>query len=64
MARQRKTRDVWGVQGCYGYAHGWECVTAAETFKEARGYLKDYRTNEPGIAFRLVKKREPIEATQ
>lgn len=59
---QRKTRDTWEVQGNYGPPHGWECVTGAATFTEARGYLRDYRTNEPGIPFRIKTKRERIEA--
>lgn len=32
----RKTRDVWEVQQYTGSQYGWECVSAADTFKEAR----------------------------
>jgi hypothetical protein len=59
MTYQRKTRDVFDVEGFY--AAGWECVTGAETRKEAREYLKDYRQNEPDTAFRIRKYRERIE---
>lgn len=54
----RTTVDSWEVQGNYG--HGWECVTGAETYKEAKANLKDYRENENG-PFRIVRKRERIE---
>jgi hypothetical protein len=57
--RQRKTRDVWVVQGNYG--QGWEDVTAEETFKEIRQRVKEYRENEPGTAFRVKLTREKIE---
>jgi len=64
MPYVRKTKDYWEVQGNYGYGDSYECVTAADTRKEAQGYLKDYRQNEPGIPFRIVKKRECIEPRQ
>jgi hypothetical protein len=59
MARQRKTRDVWEVMGYY--AHGWECVTAESSSKDARQAARVYRENEPGTPFKIVKKRERIE---
>lgn len=62
MPYKRKTRDYWDIQGNYG--QGWEVVTAADTWKEARQYLKEYRENEPGIAFRARKKRERIEESE
>jgi hypothetical protein len=55
----RKTRDVFDVEGFYDGR--WEPVTAADTRKEARELLNDYRTNEPKIAFRIVKTRENID---
>jgi hypothetical protein len=55
----RTTADSWEVQGNYG--HGWECVTAEDTYKEAKERLKEYRENEGG-PFRLRLKRERIEA--
>jgi hypothetical protein len=62
--RQRKTRDVWVVQGNYGYGHGWEDVTAEETWKEIRQRVKEYRENEPGTPFRVKLTREKIETGQ
>ena len=59
--RVRKTRDLYVVQGNYGYGQGWEDLTAAETRTEARGYLKDYRENEPGVPHRLIHKLEHIQ---
>ena len=61
MAYQRKTRDEFQV---HGYYQGWEEVTCADNRKEARGYLKDYRDNEPGTAFKLITKRVPIALTR
>lgn len=61
MAYKRKTRDVFEVQGNYGHGHGFECVTSEETRGEARKRLREYRENEPGVAFRVIKKRERIE---
>ena len=58
MAYQRKTRDYWDIQGNYGF--GWESVTVEDSWKEARGRLKEYRENEPGIAFRAKKRRESL----
>lgn len=60
MAGRRKTRDVIDVRGNYG--HGFETVTAETTWSEARARLREYRENEPGIAFKLVHTRERIEA--
>jgi hypothetical protein len=59
---QRKTRDVWNVEGYYTY--GWETVTAEETRREAKERLHEYRENEPGTAFRLKLQRERIEGVQ
>lgn len=52
---QRKTYDEYQVQGNYGF--GLEMVTAESTYKEAKERLKEYRENEPGIAFKIVCKR-------
>lgn len=61
MARRRKTRDVIDVRGNYG--HGFETVTAETSWGEARARLREYRENEPGIAFKLVHTRERIEVS-
>ena len=58
--RVPKTKLIWVVQGNYGYGHGWEDVTAAENWKEAKGYLRDYRENERGVPFRVIRRRERI----
>jgi hypothetical protein len=58
--RVPKTRMLWVVQGNYGYGHGWEDVTATETWKEAKGYLREYRENERGVPFRTIRRREKI----
>lgn len=60
MAYKRKTEDEFEIQGFY--KHGWECVTTEVTRREARAQLKCYRANEPGVPFRLVSKRVPINA--
>lgn len=41
---KRKTRDVWEVQGNYGY--GWDMVTTEESRREAVKMLKCYQENE------------------
>lgn len=58
MAYIRKTRDEYEIQGHYGY--GFECVTTEETWRDAKMQIKCYRENEPGTAFRIIKKRVHI----
>lgn len=66
MAYQRKTEDVWYIQGNYGY--GWEDLSGyivdpknpSAARKEALSDLKRYRENEPA-PYRLVRKRERKE---
>ena len=55
---KRKTIDTYEVQGYYDSQY--EMVTTEETWKDAKEQLKCYRENEPGISFRIVKKRERI----
>lgn len=43
------------VRGNYGY--GYEAVFTAETKGEALSILRDYRTNEPSIAFTIQRVR-------
>lgn len=59
MAYIRKTRDVWRLQGNYGY--GWETECEESTRGDGLQRLREYRENGPG-AYRLRKGREPIEA--
>lgn len=54
----RLTRDDFDVEGDYG--GGFELVTCAETYRDARRDLRDYRENVPGVAFRIVKRRVRI----
>jgi hypothetical protein len=39
----------------------WEMVTVETTWKAAKEQRKCYRENEPGVPFRIVKKRVPIQ---
>lgn len=57
MAYIRKTYDEYQIQGNYGYGHGFEEVTAENTYKEAKLRLREYRDNEPGVPFKMVCKR-------
>jgi hypothetical protein len=55
----RKTKDVFAkVRGNYG--HGWECVTAENTYSEARQRLREYNENEPQYPHKIVRTRERI----
>ena len=45
------------LQGNYGYGHGWEDLTASESYTEVRNDLKAYRENEGGC-YRLIQRRE------
>jgi hypothetical protein len=56
---QRKTRDVYEIQGDYGY--GWEYLCEEETRKDAREQLKCYNENEPQYEHRIKKRRVRIE---
>jgi hypothetical protein len=55
----RKTEDEFRIMGNYG--QGFEEVTCEVTRPLARSTIKDYRTNEPGIPFKIVKKRVKIQ---
>ena len=58
--RVPKTKLIWVVQGSYGYGHGWEDVTAEENWKEAKARIREYRENERGVPFRVIRRRERI----
>ena len=62
MSYKRKTRDYWDLEADYG--HGWEVVTAADTFKEIQQLRKEYRENEPGVPFRIKKRREKLDTSE
>lgn len=55
MAYIRETEDEYQIHGYY--ARGWEEVTSETTRKAAREQIKCYRENEPGTAFKIVKRR-------
>lgn len=55
MPYQRKTRDEYQIWQCW--AHGWEEVSAADTWREARQLLKEYRENQPEAPVRCVRRR-------
>ena len=60
MTYKRKTKDEWQVLQNWGYGHGWELATCAETFKEGKSLLRDYRENQPECPVKLVCKRVPL----
>ena len=57
---KRKTKDVWVVEGNYGY--GWDYLTSSENRKEAYDDYKSYVENEPYNSHRIRKTREKIES--
>jgi hypothetical protein len=60
MAYQRKTKDVFVIQGRYPSSpYGWEDECEEETRAEGRAQLKCYRENGGG-EYRLVKRREKL----
>jgi hypothetical protein len=56
----RKTVDLFVIQGLY--AGNWKDETAELTRKEAILRLNEYRENVPEYCYKLVKRREKIEA--
>jgi hypothetical protein len=60
MAYQRKTIDLFIVQGLY-YGQ-WEDETAETSRREGIERLKEYRQNMPEYAHRLIKQRERVTA--
>jgi hypothetical protein len=60
MAYQRKTIDLFTVQGLY-YGQ-WEDETTETNRREGIDRLKEYRQNMPEYAHRLIKQRERVTA--
>jgi hypothetical protein len=58
MTYQRKTKDVFTVQGLY--FSNWEDETSENNRREAIERLKEYRENMPEYSHRLIKTREKI----
>lgn len=56
----RKTSDEWTVQGLYNGT--WEDETVEMTRKEGIERLKEYRSNMPQYAHRVIKHRIKIQA--
>lgn len=57
---KQKTRNEYEIQGDYGFGHGFECVCTEDNWDKARERVKEYRINEPGYTFKIVKKRVRI----
>lgn len=58
----KKYTYLFVLQGNYGYGHGYEDLTASESWKEIRQSLKEYRENEGGC-YRIIKRRELNQVT-
>lgn len=52
-----KTKKICVVQGNYGYGHGWEDLAVEDTRKECLTRLREYRDNEQGVPFRVIRRR-------
>jgi hypothetical protein len=61
MPYQRKTKDVFVIQGRYPGPYGWEDECEEETRDEGRAQLKCYRENGSG-EYRMKKRRVKLEA--
>jgi hypothetical protein len=57
---QRKTKDVWVIEGFWSSQYGWELETSEESYKEAKCRLKEYRDNQPEVNHRIRLTRERI----
>lgn len=57
----RKTEDEYEIQGWYP-PYGWECATTETNRKDAKAQLACYRTDEPGISHRIIKRHVKITA--
>lgn len=57
--RQRKTEDEWTIQGNYCNGNGWEDLCCETSWKDARNNVRLYRQEEPGVVFRVKRKRVP-----
>ena len=56
-----KTKEVFVVQGHYGY--GWEDVTEETTFFGGKNRLKEYNDNERNASHRMIRRRVPFFTT-
>lgn len=60
MPYQRATSDEYTLQGLY--SGSWEDLTSEETREAIREQRETYRENEPGTAYRIVKRRIPCKS--
>lgn len=60
MPYQRKTRDLFAIQG--RFLGRWEDVTEELTRKAGREQLRCYRENDPDREYRMVPRREKLDA--
>ena len=59
MGHINKYLYLFVVQGDYGYGHGWEDLTASESYKSAITDLRDHRKNDVyAVGLRIIKRRE------
>ena len=59
MKRINKYLYLFVVQCDYGYGHGWEDLTASESYKSAIADLRAYRKNDSyAVGHRIIKRRE------
>ena len=56
MKKKNKYQYLFILQGNYGYGHGFEDLTASESYSEVKAELKDYRINEGG-RYRIIQRR-------
>ena len=49
---------LYVIQANYGYGHGFEDLTASESWREVKVDLKAYRENMPEYNYRVIKRRE------
>jgi len=59
--KANKFNYIYVLQGNYGYGHGFEDLSASDTFSEIRQTRKEYRENEGGN-YRIIRRRELAEA--
>jgi len=57
VKKNNKYLYLFVLQGNYGYGHGWEDLSASESWKETRNTLREYNENEGGN-YRIVHRRE------
>ena len=54
---QRRTKDVWCVQGHFTNAYGWETVYETDSKVDAYKIFSNYREEDPFYEYRIKKVR-------